>query len=171
LLDEACRTEWVVYAKPPYERPEHVLAYLARYTHRIAISNRRILQVDDRVVTFRFKDYRGRRARSITLSLEEFARRFLLPVLPKGFVRIRYYGFLANGCRTRLLTACCRALDQLNETAVEADVADRDDGAQLYDLLPRPSRLCPNCGKGQLRCIEILARPPPSPWHALHVAA
>jgi hypothetical protein len=75
----------------------------ARYTHRVAISNHRLLHVDDQAVSFRFKSYRGRRSRSLTLPLQEFARRFLLHALPKRFVRVRYYGFLANGSRTRLL--------------------------------------------------------------------
>ena len=79
-----------------------MLTYLARYTHRIAISNHRFLHVDHEAVTFRYKNYRSRRLRSLTLSLAEFSRRFLLHVLPKGFVRIRYYGFLAHGARARL---------------------------------------------------------------------
>lgn len=112
LLREACCTEWVVYAKPPFDAPEHVLEYLARYTHRVAISNHRLLHVTGATVTFRFKDYRSRRPRTLTLPLAEFVRRFLLHVLPTGFVRIRYYGFLANGSRTRLLAACRRALGE-----------------------------------------------------------
>ena len=110
LLHEARGTEWVVYAKPPFDGPEHVLEYLARYTHRIAISNHRLQHVDDRTVTFRYKDYRSCRPRSQTLPLGEFCRRFLLHVLPKGFVRIRYYGFLANGTRAHLLSRCRDAL-------------------------------------------------------------
>lgn len=172
LLHEACRTEWVVYAKPPFERSEHVLAYLARYTHRIAISNHRLLHVDDELVTFRFKDYRSRRSRSLSLPLAEFARRFLLHVLPKGFVRIRYYGLLANGSRTRLLAACRHALGQPDERPpLEPDHRAYDEADVFADLLPRQLRLCPSCGKGPLRCIELLGRPPPRHRRTRHAAA
>ena len=171
LLREACRTEWVVYAKPPFEDPEHVLEYLARYTHRIAISNHRLLHVDNEAVTFRYKDYRSCRSRSLTLSLGEFTRRFLLHVLPKGFVRIRYYGFLANAGRTRLLARCRLALGQPEEPPVSSE-SDPDTGHDiLFGLLPHGLRLCPNCGRGPLRCVEVFARPPPPPHRWPHVAA
>jgi hypothetical protein len=160
LLHEACRTEWVVYAKPPFDGPEHVLAYLARYTHRVAISNHRLLHVDDHGVTFRFKDYRSRRARSLTLPLQEFARRFLLHVLPKGFVRIRYYGFLANGSRARLLASCRAALGQ-SEISADPDAQHAEDGEVFLGLLPSGLRLCPHCKAGVLRCVQVLERPPP----------
>jgi hypothetical protein len=162
LLHEACRTEWVVYAKPPFDGPEHVLAYLARYTHRVAISNRRLLHVDEEAVTFRFKDYRSRRARSLTLPLREFARRFLLHVLPKGFVRIRYYGFLAHGSRARLLASCRSALGQ-PELSTDPDAEQAEDDEMLLDLLPTGLRLCPHCKQGVLRCVQVLERPPPYP--------
>jgi hypothetical protein len=91
------RDEWVVYAKPPFGGPQHVLQYLARYTHRVAISNHRLLHVTDREVTFRWKDYaHGNKHRAMTLTHEEFLRRFLQHVLPTGFPRIRYFGFLAT---------------------------------------------------------------------------
>jgi hypothetical protein len=103
------RDEWVVYAKPPFGGPQHVLQYLARYTHRVAISNHRLLDVTDREVTFRWKDYaHGSKQRALTLPHEEFLRRFLQHVLPTGFPRIRYFGFLAN--RRRLLLPLCRHL-------------------------------------------------------------
>ena len=112
-------------------------------------------------MTFRFKDYRSRRARTLTLSLEEFTRRFLLHVLPKGFVRIRYYGFLANSHRARLLACCRDALGQSEPTA--APVAEGVEGDDfLLDLLPHGVRLCPHCHQGILRCVQILERPPPS---------
>jgi len=170
LLHEACRTEWVVYAKPPFEGPEHVLAYLARYTHRVAISNHRLLHVDDRSVTFRFKDYRGRRARSLTLPLQEFARRFLLHVVPKGFVRIRYYGFLANGSRARLLASCRDALSQHRPSA-EPDATHVERADMFLGLLPSDVRLCPSCKLGVLRCVQVLERPPPSHRRSSRVAA
>jgi hypothetical protein len=160
LLREACSTEWVVYAKPPFDGPEPVLKYLARYTHRTAISNHRLLHVDDATVTFRFKDYRGHRPRTLRLPLAEFVRRFLLHVLPKGFVRIRYYGFLANGTRARLLSYCREALGQ--EAAVsEKSPEHLGDDEQFLALLPDRLCLCPHCKQGVLRCVQILERPPP----------
>ena len=99
----AARTsEWVVYAKRPFAGPAAVLAYLSRYTHRVAISNRRLVAFDERGVTFRWKDYRAKgktRYKTMTLSADEFMRRFLLHVLPSGFHRIRHYGLLANAGR------------------------------------------------------------------------
>lgn len=171
LLQEACRTEWVVYAKPPFEGPDPVLKYLARYTHRIAISNHRLMAVDDNTVTFRYKDYRSQRARSLSLPLGEFCRRFLLHVLPKGFVRIRHYGFLANAGRVRLLARCRLALGQLDSQAQGGP--SQPDGAMESSLDPRPlsTRLCAQCGKATLRCVEILARPPPVSRRWPHVAA
>ncbi len=171
LLHEACRTEWVVYAKPPFERPELVIEYLARYTHRIAISNHRLLHVDDEAVSLRYKDYRARRSRSLTLPLGEFTRRFLLHVLPKGFVRIRHYGFLANGCRARLLSRCRGALAQPEERQVEHVSARSEDNEPFLELLPQSLRLCPHCGRGPMRCIEVLGRPPPQHHRSRHVAA
>jgi len=165
LLAESMQTEWVVFAKPPLDDPAHVLKYLARYTHRIAISNHRILSVTDESVTFRYKDYRSRRPRSLQLSLAEFARRFLLHVLPKGFVRIRYYGLLANAGRVRLLTRCRLALGQLLESEPEPN-----DAPQCPPGVT-PPRLCPICHKGFLICIEVLARPPPLTHRSTLVAA
>jgi hypothetical protein len=96
--------DWVVYAKPPFGGPEHVLHYLARYTHRVAISNHRLLSVSDAAITFRWKDYaHGSKHRTMTLSPEEFLHRFLQHVLPRGFPRIRYFGWLANRSRGGLL--------------------------------------------------------------------
>ena len=104
------REDWVVYAKQPFGGPEHVLHYLARYTHRVAISNHRLLNVTDQEVTFRWKDYAHHsKSRAMTLTHEEFLRRFFQHVLPTGFPRIRYFGFLANRSR-RLLLPLCRKL-------------------------------------------------------------
>jgi predicted Zn-ribbon and HTH transcriptional regulator len=101
------RQNWVVYAKPPFGGPQHVIGYLARYTHRVAISNHRLLDFDQDRVTFRWKDYAHRnQKKKMTLSSQEFLRRFLLHVLPRGFVRIRFFGFLANRCRRTLLPQC-----------------------------------------------------------------
>jgi len=105
--------DWIVYAKPPFGGPEHVLHYLARYTHRVAISNHRLLSVSDSTVSFRWKDYAHQsKARIMTLSCDEFLRRFLQHVLPKGFPRIRYFGWLANRVRKHLLSLCRLLLHQ-----------------------------------------------------------
>ncbi len=117
--------DWVVYAKPPFGGPQHVLHYLARYTHRVAISNHRLLSVADDAVTFRWKDYaHGSRQRSMTLSPQEFLRRFLQHVLPRGFPRIRYFGWLANRRRGDLLPLCRLLLNQSPPTtqAASADM-------------------------------------------------
>ena len=104
--------EWVVYAKRPFRGPEYVLQYLARYTHRVAISNHRLLAFADDQVTFRWKDYaHGNKKRKMTLSADEFLRRFLLHVLPRGFTRIRHFGLLANRRRSEVLPLCRRLLD------------------------------------------------------------
>ena len=111
FLRSLYRQTWVVYAKPPFGSPAHVLHYLARYTHRVAISNHRLVDVTDDTVSFRWKDYRhGSQVRTLTLAVDEFLRRFLLHVLPKRFVRIRYFGFLASRCRTPQLAQCRQAL-------------------------------------------------------------
>ena len=103
------RREWVVYAKPPFGGPHHVLGYLGRYTHRVAITNHRLIAFENNQVTFRWKDYaHGNKKRIMTLSGPEFLRRFLLHVLPRGFVRIRSFGFLANRRRGKLLPLCLR---------------------------------------------------------------
>jgi hypothetical protein len=140
------RHDWIVYAKPPFGGPSHVLHYLARYTHRVAISNHRLVDVSTDQVTFRWKDYRhGSQVCLMTLSAEEFLRRFCLHVLPKGFVRIRFYGFLAPRCRTEALSPCRRALDASPPPAGPA--ADT----------PSPGSLppCPHCG-GVMVAIERL---------------
>ena len=105
------RQNWVVYAKPPFGGPEQVLRYLGRYTHRVAISNHRLLSFDGDNVTFRWRDYaRGNKQRTMTVSADEFIRRFLLHVLPKGFVRIRHFGFMANYQRSASIELCRKLL-------------------------------------------------------------
>src|SRR5262249_52295516 len=103
--------DWVVYAKPPFGGPKQVLKYLARYTHRVAISNHRLVSLTDGRVTFRYKDYAdAHRHKTMTLSAEEFLRRFVQHVLPPGFVKTRHYGLLANRDRDEKLRACRRLL-------------------------------------------------------------
>jgi Putative transposase/Transposase zinc-binding domain len=113
LLAPLRRKKWVVYAKPPFGGAEHVLQYLARYTHRVAISNHRLLSFDGKNVSFRWKDYaHGNKKRKMTLSAGEFLRRFLLHVLPDGFVRIRHFGLLANRHRTEMIARCRQLITQ-----------------------------------------------------------
>jgi hypothetical protein len=112
FLRQLFRKDWVVYAKRPFGGPEHVLHYLARYTHRVAISNHRLLSCVDGQVTFRWKDYaHGNKKRKMTISTEEFLRRFLLHVLPRGFVRIRHFGLLTNRHRAQSVSRCRQLLD------------------------------------------------------------
>ncbi len=147
--------EWVVYAKPPFGGPDQVLGYLGRYTHRVALSNERLLDVKDGEVTFQWKDYRAKgreKSRTMTLESEEFIRRFLIHVLPRGFQRIRFFGLLSNRTRKARLAQCRRLLT-----------------APMAELLPNPGnhpplrppmteasvRCCPSCGKGEM--VRVLA--------------
>ena len=150
------RTDWIVYAKKPFAGPEQVLRYLARYTHRIAISNRRLTALDDRSVTFTWKDYRdGGKQKCMTLAAFEFIRRFLLHVLPDGFQRIRHYGFLANGHRKAKLATIRRLLDAAPPVAQQATGTPPDEPAVTPPASTPP---CPCCG-GPMRIIEVLADP------------
>jgi hypothetical protein len=150
------RKNWFVYARPPFAGPAAVLAYLARYTHRVAISNSRLLALDERGVTFRYQDYRrnGReRLRTMTLAPDEFIRRFLLHVLPKGFHRIRHYGLLASAtCKTNI----ARAKELIAASLPVTDPPTEHDAAGVVaDANYRP--LCPCCG-GRMIIVEIFAR-------------
>ena len=128
-LDALRRLDWVVYAKPPFGGPKQALAYLGRYTHRVAIANSRLLSLADGNVRFTWKDYRhGAKTQSMALEAGEFIRRFLLHTLPDGFHRIRHYGFLANGARTERLARCRRLLN-LSTKPDEAKIADEHDAA------------------------------------------
>jgi hypothetical protein len=158
LIDRLYAKAWVVYSKPPFGSPEQVLAYLARYTHRVAISNSRLVRLAGGRVTFTYKDYtQGGRVREMTLPVAEFIRRFLLHVLPEGFVRIRYYGLLANRNRQRTLARCRELLAAA--TPAEPSEAPSQEGwqARLARLTGTDPTLCPQCGRGHLRRIEELA--------------
>lgn len=164
------RKAWVVYAKPPFGSPEQVLKYLARYTHRVAISNSRIVSVTDTHVTFRYRDRkRGNVMRTMTLDGVEFLRRFLLHLLPKGFVRIRHFGLLANRGRREKL-AQCRALLGVPTPAILAPTAIKlAPEADVNDDADEPeARRCPSCGVGRLSWIQQLypSVPPCAPHPA-----
>ncbi|MGK2942912.1 MAG: IS91 family transposase [Immundisolibacter sp.] len=146
LLASTKRTPWAVHVEPPFGGPEVVLKYLARYTHRVAISDRRLLAITDQQVRFSYKDYaHGGRQREMTLDAVEFLRRFLQHVLPKGFVRIRYYGLLAN-CRRREQLALTRRL-------LAAPVAEPANKTASAPSAPQPRR-CPLCRQGNLLLVE-----------------
>ena len=142
------QAEWVVYAKPPFAGPHQVLDTLGRYTHRVAISNHRLLAVEDRQVRFRWRDYRHhRRLKTLTLSAEEFIRRFLLHVLPKDFHRIRYFGFLACRHRQQKLALCRRLLDMPPPEPCQP----APDYHDLFEQLTGASLLqCPACRLGRM---------------------
>lgn len=152
-LAPAEQVEWVVYAKRPFGGPAQVLNYLGRYTHRVAISNNRLLSLRDGKVTFLWKDYKQRAAkRTMTLTADEFIRRFLLHIVPEGFQRIRYYGFLGNRYRKQKLDLCRRLLDQ------PAPVVSRtpEDYREHYQKLTGHSlRDCPVCRRGRMVCTGL----------------
>ena len=156
------QTEWVVYAKPPFGGPPQVIEYLGRYTHRVAISNQRLVALPDGQVSFRWKDYRHpEQPKVTTVSAEEFIRRFLLHALPPGFQRIRYFGLLANCHRAGKLQLCRQQL-----AAPTADLLPvPKDYRDFYAALTAKNlRLCPECGIGTMIRIEILP-----PCHCLRM--
>ncbi len=144
--------DWVVHAKPPFGRPEAVLAYLSRYTHRVAISNSRLIRIENDAVTFTCKDYRldgAERYKTMSLPAHEFIRRFLMHVLPRGFHRIRHYGLFANGNRVANIRRARELLDvQSTAEAGEAETAADDDDANAS------ARPCGCCG-GRMIIIEV----------------
>jgi hypothetical protein len=147
-LAELRKVDWITYAKPPFGGPAEVLAYLGRYTHRVAITNARLVSITDHDVAFRWKDYRhNSRHRIMTLGADEFIRRFLLHTLPDGFHRIRHYGYLANGCRFATLTRCRRLLGDAPAQSAEPPKSG-----------PIPPRPCLHCG-GLVVLLAVLPRP------------
>jgi len=150
LCDQLRSKEWVVYSRPPFGGPEQVLKYLARYTHRVAIANNRIIDIDSESVSFRYKDYaRGNRNRVMKLSSVEFLRRFLQHVLPRRFVRIRHYGFLANRACKKKVSLCRELIDQATGNSVKqldlvASLAGADDARKQ----------CPKCNTGTMHRVE-----------------
>jgi hypothetical protein len=150
-LGELYRHDWVVYSQPPSAGPAVVLKYLARYTYRVALSNRRLLRVSDEAVTFSYKDYRqGGKHKELTLPGPEFARRFLQHVLPRGLVRVRHYGLLANRGREGKLAVCRRLLQ-----------AEGQRGAACAEVQPAPGEhgppRCLACGRGEMRAVAVLS--------------
>lgn len=158
-LQPVSRAEWVVYAKPPFGGPEKVLDYLGRYTHRVAIANHRIVRVGDGKVAFLWRDYRQRsRQRTMTLDADEFIRRFLLHVLPGGFMRIRYFGFLANRFRAEKIQLARELLEQPGGEPSQANTSP-DTEAPSWRA-EEDLHLCPKCGQGRLVLVEVLQPAP-----------
>ena len=156
--------EWVVYAKRPFAGPEQVLDYVGRYTHRVAISNNRLLDIAGGKVTFRYKDYRhDAQQKTMTLEAGEFIRRFLLHVLPEGFQRIRYYGFLANRYREQKLARCRELLGMPAPESADSE-ASKDYSQRCKELTGFSLWECPVCHQGRMLIIQIL---PPSPYRHL----
>jgi hypothetical protein len=154
------QAEWVVYAKRPFAGPEQVLDYVGRYTHRVAISNNRLLDIAEGKVTFRYKDYRhDAQQKTMTLKADEFIRRFLLHVLPAGFQRIRYYGFLANRYREQKLT-CCRELLNMPEPEPTALETSKNYRERYEELTGSSLWQCPVCRRGRMLVTAILPRSP-----------
>ena len=145
---------WVVYCKPPFGGSEHVLKYLGRYTHRIAISNDRLLSMENGFVSFRYKDYRSdSQIKIMRMDVDEFIRRFLMHVLPSRFVRIRHYGFMANAARRKQLDLCRKLLEMPPPESAQRHWKER------YETLTgRRPDLCPHCKSGQMVQIETLNR-------------
>jgi hypothetical protein len=158
LVRELRATKWVVYAKCPFGGPEQVLKYLGRYTHKVAITNHRLLALEDGCVSFRYRDYRaGNAERVMALGVEEFARRFLLHVLPDGFQRIRHYGLLANRTRREKLARC---RDLLSPSGGAVEISEAAEANREMD------RICPACGQGVMRrmgAVELAEAEPPEP--------
>jgi hypothetical protein len=156
--------EWVVCAKRPFAGPEQVLDYVGRYTHRVAISNNRLLDIAEGKVSFRYKDYRHEaQQKTMTLEAEEFIRRFLLHVLPEGFQRIRYYGFLANRYREQKLARCRELLGMPAPEPADSE-ASKDYSERYEELTGFSLWKCPVCHQGRMLLIQIL---PPSPHRHL----
>ena len=147
------KMKWVVYAKPPFGGPERVLDYLGRYTHRVAISNNRLLDLQDGQVTFSYKDYKqAQQQKVMTLSADEFLRRFLLHVLPDGFQRIRHYGLLGNRHRAENLARC----RELLAVPVPIPQPEPDYRERCRQLSGQDPLRCPQCKTGQMVRIAIL---------------
>jgi len=161
LLRQAACVPWVVYAKEPFAGPAQALDYLGRYTHRVAISNERLVKMEDGRVTFRWRDRAsGNALRAMTLDAAEFLRRFLLHVLPRGFVRIRHYGFLSNRRRRASVALCRRLVSQIEGQGPSEEPTEPDREETWQEILLRLTgidvTICPRCGEGRMVECEVL---------------
>lgn len=169
LLRQAAKKNWMVYCKPPFQGPVHVLKYLSRYTHKIALSNSRILSFEDGIVTFFYRDRAdGNRPKTMSLAAAEFLKRFLLHVVPSGFTRIRYFGFLSNGAKASLLPICRNLLASLGlpeRQDSEPEGRETSWADLLSSFLGAFFRPCPACKTGVL--VRTRFHPPPRPLWSL----
>ncbi len=156
LIDKLYKKGWIVYSKPPFSGPEKVLDYLARYVHRVAISNNRILDVSEGIVTFSYRDRKDEdKLKTKKLEADEFIRRFLLHVLPDNFMKIRSYGFLSNSVKKKKLAICRKLLNAPTpKKAKKKTVVER-----LIELTGKDPTLCPKCEKGKLERVKEIKRP------------
>ena len=160
LLGRLRAVHWIVYAKRPFAGPDHVLSYLGRYTHRVALSNDRLIEHRDGRVRFRWKDYADHdRVKILTLQAPEFLRRFLLHIVPRGFTRIRHFGLLANRTRRETLTRCRSLLGQ----PVTDEVPSESTAALMHRLTGIDLERCPMCGEGRMQLTTILVQVTPPP--------
>jgi hypothetical protein len=155
LITDLYRKKWVVYSKPPFDGTKGVLDYLGRYTHRIAISNHRIVKMEDDSVSFQWRDYAdNNKAKIMTVNADEFIRRFLLHVLPDRFVKIRHYGLLGNRCRKKKLDQCRGLLACAEQNNTEDEAETWQDA--LLRLTGVDVDKCPVCGERAMRTVEII---------------
>jgi hypothetical protein len=162
MLAQLYRQEWVTYCKPPFRSAQYVIEYLGRYTHRVAISNNRIVKVEQEKVTFRWRDYGdGNKNKQMTLEAFEFIRRFLLHILPNNFVKIRHYGLLSNRNRKTKLRRC-REIFGVGSNREQQSTESESWEELLFELTGIDPHLCPCCKKGRMVTREIL----PPPCHA-----
>lgn len=158
LVDKLFATEWVVYAKPPFGGPEQVLKYLARYTHRVAISNHRLLKLEDDKVIFRYKDYADDHAQKVlALDAVEFIRRFLQHVVPSGFMRIRHFGLLANRCRAEKLQESRRLIENAGASPLTS-ASNGEAATEIATESPGERHRCPRCSAGRMIIVELFER-------------
>jgi len=157
LLNDLMSKDWVVYSKKPFAGPEKLMAYLGRYTHKIAISNYRILDCNEKFVTFTWRDYSdNNEVKTMQLHPHEFIRRYLQHTVPSGFMRIRSFGFLANACKAKHIETICNLLGY-EQNSQKTDDAE-DNISKITEIMGIDISICPICNKGRLRMVKTLPR-------------
>ena len=160
LVNQLWKKEWVVYSKKPFAGPGKVLDYLGRYTHRVAISNHRIVSIKNSMVTFSYRDRSDEnKVKYHTIKAEEFIRRFMMHLLPKSYVRIRYFGFMANKCKKKNI-ACCRQALHYHQPSEPVEMSAR---SMMLHLTGEDLNQCPHCKIGTMLVSMQLPKTPPSP--------